>query len=87
MKKPGMPKAAVPAKLRPLNQGRRASSAAGGTKGEPAVARFQNSFSRSTRRSGGLPAIRVELIAPIDTPVTQSGCRPAAASASKAPAW
>ena len=35
----------------------------------------QNSRSCSTRRSGGLPAMIAELIAPIDMPATQSGWR------------
>ena len=36
----------------------------------------------STRSSGGLPAISAALIAPIEMPATQSGCRPASASPS-----
>jgi len=35
--------------------------------------RFQNSRMRSTRCSGGLPAISAALMAPIDTPATQCG--------------
>jgi hypothetical protein len=37
--------------------------------------RVQNSRSRSTRRAGGLPTISAALIAPIETPATQSACR------------
>jgi hypothetical protein len=33
--------------------------------------RCQNSRRRSMRRSGGLPAIRAALMAPIETPATQ----------------
>lgn len=40
------------------------------------VMRFQNSRRRSTRRSGGLPAISAELMAPIETPTIQSTSRP-----------
>ena len=35
----------------------------------------------STRFSGGLPAIKAELMAPIEMPATQSGCRLASANA------
>ena len=35
----------------------------------------QNSRSRSTRLSGGLPAMIAALTAPIEMPATQSGCR------------
>ena len=41
----------------------------------------QNFLSCSTRRSGALPAISAPLIAPIEMPATQSGCRSASASA------
>ena len=41
----------------------------------------QKARSFSTRCSGGLPAIRAALMAPIEMPATQSGCRPASASA------
>jgi hypothetical protein len=37
------------------------------------VMRSQNVWGRSSRRSGGLPAMIAELIAPIDTPQTQCG--------------
>ncbi len=33
----------------------------------------QNAFSRSTRFSGGLPAMRAQLSAPIEMPAIQSG--------------
>ena len=42
----------------------------------------QNSRSRSTRRSGGLPAMSAALIAPIEIPATQSGVWSIAARAS-----
>ena len=42
-----------------------------------AEARSQNSRKRATRRSGGLPAISVALMAPIETPEIQSGAAPA----------
>jgi hypothetical protein len=38
--------------------------------------------SAATRCSGALPAISAALIAPIEMPATQSGWRPASASAS-----
>jgi hypothetical protein len=41
----------------------------------------QKSRSFSTRRSGRLPAIRAELMAPIEMPATQSGCKFASAKA------
>ncbi len=59
--------------------GRAKSKPAGSTNGVCDDTRFQNACSRSIRRSGGLPAISAELIAPIETPTTQSGANPAAA--------
>jgi len=41
----------------------------------------QSARSFSTRFSGALPAITAALIAPIEMPATQSGCRLASASA------
>ena len=41
----------------------------------------QKSRRRSTRFSGGLPATSAELMAPIEMPATQSGCRLASAKA------
>jgi hypothetical protein len=43
--------------------------------------RSQKVCSFSSRCSGGLPAMIAELIAPIDTPHTQSGSMPASCSA------
>ena len=47
----------------------------------------QNARSLSTRFSGGLPAMSAELMAPIEMPATQSGCKFASASAWYTPAW
>ena len=60
--------------------GRIASNPAGSGGGEICDTRCQNSVRRSTRRSAGLPAISAALIAPIETPATQSGATPASAS-------
>ena len=38
--------------------------------------RRQNSRNRSTRRSGGLPAISAALMAPMEMPTTQLGSTP-----------
>jgi len=46
----------------------------------------QKARRRSTRRSGGLPAIRAALMAPIEMPATHSGSNPARHSAWEAPA-
>ena len=67
---------------RKLKARRNGSKAAGATSGMPDDTRSQNSRSRARRRSGGLPAISAALIAPIDTPVTQSGAKPTSDSAS-----
>ena len=45
------------------------------------VTRRQNSSRRRKRNSGGLPAIRLALMAPIEVPITQSGSIPASLSA------
>jgi hypothetical protein len=42
----------------------------------------QNARNASTRRFGAFPAMIAELMAPIEIPATQSGCRSASASAS-----
>ena len=47
----------------------------------------QNSRSRSTRRSGTLPAMSAALIAPIEMPAIQCGVCRIAASVSNTPAW
>jgi len=85
-KKPGAPKAATVAALRRLRAMRTGSICSGGTIGIPEETRSQNSRSRSTRLSGELPAINAALIAPIDTPVTQSGARPWSCMPSYTPA-
>ena len=41
----------------------------------------QNRRSLATRSAAGLPAMIAELMAPIELPATQSGCRSASASA------
>jgi hypothetical protein len=46
------------------------------------VMKRENARNRSTRRSGGLPAMIAALIAPIEMPAVQSGCRSASANAS-----
>src|SRR5690606_27225280 len=57
----------------------------GGIGGAVVIA-SQKARSASTRFSGGLPAIRAELMAPIEMPATQSGCNPASAKAWYTPA-
>ena len=61
---------------------RHGSGACVGKGGNGTDTRCQNSRSRATRCSGGLPAISAALMAPIDTPAIQSGTAPAAAKAS-----
>ena len=78
-KKPGMPKNIADAAAMRFIIGRAKSNPAGSTNGVRDDTRSQNARRRSTRRSGGLPAISAELIAPIETPTTQSGANPAAA--------
>jgi hypothetical protein len=51
------------------------------------VTSSQNSRRRATPDSGGLPAIRAALIAPIEMPATHCGACPAPVIASKTPAW
>jgi hypothetical protein len=53
----------------------------------PDDTRRQNSRRRDTRCSGALPAIRAALIAPIETPATQSSLLSLSISASYTPAW
>ena len=57
-----------------------------GKLGSAEVILSQNAPSRSTRRSGGLPATIAALIAPIEIPATQSISIPLAASPSITPA-
>ncbi|CFM05464.1 Uncharacterised protein [Burkholderia pseudomallei] len=47
---------------------------------------FQNSRSRSTRRSGGLPAISAVFSAPIEMPAIQFSGMPASCNPSNTPA-
>ena len=61
--------------LRARRSKRRRSGERRGANGNDET-RSQNSRSRSTRRSGGLPAISAALIAPIEMPATQSGVSP-----------
>ena len=53
----------------------------------PVDTMFQNSFRRSTRLLGALPAMIAALMAPIEIPATHSGSKPERHSAWKAPAW
>jgi hypothetical protein len=48
--------------------------------------RCQNSCNRASRLRGGLPAMMAELIAPIETPDTQSGSMPRSCRAWYTPA-
>ena len=58
-----------------------------GEKKGPELACSQNARIRSSRRSGGLPAIRAALMAPMEMPATQCGSTSAPCSASTTPAW
>ena len=62
------------------------SAGTSGHSGERQIA-SQNSRSRSTRRSGALPAMIAAFNAPIEMPASRFGCRPASSSASNTPAW
>ncbi|MNS86017.1 hypothetical protein D3C72_1199000 [compost metagenome] len=53
----------------------------------PEDTRCQNSRNRSTRCAGALPAMSAALMAPIDTPAIQCGCRSVSLSAAYTPAW
>ncbi len=75
-KNPGTPNMKALAVLIWSSIGRIESIDAGGMNGSCAETRCQNSRRRSTRRSGGLPAISAALMAPIETPATQSGAAP-----------
>jgi len=69
-----------------LNRRRPQPSANGAGKGTREEVRSQKACKRSSRRSGGLPAISAALIAPWKFPYRISGLRPAASTASKHPA-
>jgi len=60
------------AALASLNAERGARPSSKGAASRPEVTSSQKVLSRSTRRSGGLPAISAALIAPIEMPATQS---------------
>src|SRR5579862_4193199 len=78
-KKPGTPKAAAALALSRFSDGRKRSNDAGGMSGEADETMSQNSASRSTRAAAELPAMSAALMAPMETPVTQSSSRPASA--------
>src|SRR5258708_23034145 len=75
-KNPGTPKLAAAKALNRFSPARSGVSCAGGFHDSPDDTRFQNSRSRSTLFSTGLPAISAPLMAPIDTPATQSRAHP-----------
>ena len=81
MKKPGTPKVAIKAALVSLNSERARSPGVTGFHGTGAETISQNSFRRSTRFSGSLPAMIAALMAPIEMPATHSGSKPARHSA------
>jgi hypothetical protein len=83
LKNPGAPKAAIQLALATLNTAlaQPCLGVAGVTPGEELIS-SQKARNRSTRRSGGLPAMRAALIAPIEIPVTHSGSRRSATKAS-----
>ena len=87
VKKPGAPKVAMLAALIWLMKLRTGLIPAIGEKKGPELACSQKVRIRSTRLSGGLPAIRAALIAPMEMPVTHCGSTSAACSASNTPAW
>ncbi len=87
-KNAGRPKAAPNIAAQSLAQMRSGPSLPAQTGlGSSTETRVQNSCSFAQRCSGALPAMSAALIAPIEMPATQSGCRPASVSASQAPAW
>jgi hypothetical protein len=81
-KNPGTPDSAASAALVSLNTRRELSSLASGRPGSQLDTPSQKARKRSTRFSGGLPAMIEELTAPIETPATQLGISPASARAS-----
>ncbi len=72
-KKPGTPEARLASALHSLKKPRTTSPSSSGLAGTPSVTSSQNARRRSTRRSGGLPAISAPLMAPMETPAIQSG--------------
>jgi hypothetical protein len=81
VKKPGTPKVAMIAAEVSLNSERARSPGTTGFQDTGWDTMSQNSFSRSTRFSGSLPAMIAELIAPIEMPATHSGSKPLKQSA------
>lgn len=82
MKKPGTPKVAIQPALASLNAARALSPGNQGAPVTPEETSSQKALIRSTRRSGGFPAMSAALIAPMEIPATQSTAWPWAASAS-----
>jgi hypothetical protein len=70
-----------------LKMRRELSSLAIGRPSSQPDTRSQNSRKRSTRFSGGLPAMIAALTDPIEMPATQLGMWPASHRAAWAPAW
>src|SRR4029078_11524960 len=85
-KKPGMPNQAPAIALHWFDAARSPQSIGTLWLG-PDDTNCQNSFSRATRWSGALPAINAALIAPIETPATQSSLLSLSSSGSNTPAW
>ena len=86
LKKPGTPNVIAEAVLRLFIIGRIDSNPTGSAGGEYFETRSQKSLKRWTRSCAELPVISAALIAPIETPATQSGSIPASCSAAYAPA-
>jgi len=81
-KKPGTPPTAANVALVSLKMRRGLSSLASGQASRRLETRSQKSRRRSTRLSGGLPAMMAELTAPMEMPATQVGMWSAMARAS-----
>ena len=70
-----------------MNSSLPSSAARKGSPNGGALTVSQKVRSLSTRFFGGLPAMSAELMAPIEIPATQSGCKFASANAWYTPAW
>ena len=81
-KKPGTPVVTASAALVSLKSRRELSSLESGRPRSHPETRSQNSRRRSTRFSGGLPAMMAALTEPMEMPATQLGACPASQSAS-----
>jgi hypothetical protein len=81
LKKPGWPNSMVVIAENALRALRGPSPSGHRVIGSLAVMPVQNSSRRSSRFSRGLPAIMAELMAPMETPASQSGSSPASCSA------